>query len=231
MKHPVDLYQLTGPELAALPILVKLGDKDAKKVIRGLDRSKSAPLSRLIIGLGIRHVGDQTAISLAAAFRSISALAGALREELEEVDDVGPKVAKSIRSFFCDDTNRSVIDRLRKHGIDPVDSQGPAPTNSDPDGPLFGEVVVFTGALSITRADATELAEAAGCEVAKSVTKKTTLLVVGDVDLQTLSTGRRKTSKHRKAELLALEGQSIRIIAESDFHSIVATAPREGYAG
>ena len=231
VKHPADLYQLTGPELAGLPIHVKLGYKDAGKVIRGLERSKNAPLSRLIIGLGIRHVGDQTAISLAATFRSISALSEASREELEQVDDVGPKVAESIRSFFYDDTNRRVIDRLRKHGIDPVDTQGTTPINRDHDGPLFGEVVVFTGALSITRADATELAEAAGCEVARDVTRKTTLLVVGDVDLQTLAAGRRKTSKHRKAEVLASEGQSIRIIGESDFHSIVATAPREGYAG
>ena len=127
VKRPVDLYKLTVPELAGLPIPVKLGNKDADKVIRGLERSKNASLSRLIIGLGIRHVGDRTAISLAETFHSMSALAGASREELEEVDDVGPKVAESILSFFSDETNRSMIDRLRQHGIDPVETQTAVP--------------------------------------------------------------------------------------------------------
>ena len=92
----------------------------------------------------------------------------------------------------------------------------------NPDGPLFGEVVVFTGALGIARANAAELAAAAGCEVGTSVTRKTTLLVVGDVDVRKLA-GQNKTTKHRKAEQLALAGQSIRIIGESDFQAIVET--------
>lgn len=226
VKSPADLYQLTVPELAALPEHVRLGDKDAGKVIRGLDRSRHAPLSRLIFGLGIRHVGDQTATSLATAFRSMSALVRAPREKLEEVGDVGPKVAESILSFFRDETNRSVIDGLRRQGVDPVETQDAAPTSSDPDGQLFGETVVFTGTLGITRAEATKLADAAGWKVAGNVTKKTTLLVVGGVDPQKLATGRRKTSKHRKAEQLAVGGQPIRIIGESDFLSRAANATR-----
>jgi len=88
------------------------------------------------------------------------------------------------------------------------------------EGPFFGEVVVFTGALEIPRREAADLAASVGCEVASSVTKKTTLLVVGDVDVQTLS-GHKKSSKHRKAEELIAKGLPIRIIRESDFRELV----------
>jgi len=88
------------------------------------------------------------------------------------------------------------------------------------DGPLTGEVVVFTGALQIPRAQAADLAAEAGCDVAKTVTKKTTLLVVGDQDIQKLA-GHSKSSKHRKAEALIEKGQELRILGESDFQSLV----------
>ncbi|KAB2965495.1 MAG: transposase [Thermoanaerobaculia bacterium] len=89
------------------------------------------------------------------------------------------------------------------------------------DGPLHGEVVVFTGRLSIPRAEAADLAAAVGCDVAAGVTKDTTLLVVGDQDILRLS-GEAKSSKHRKAEALILRGQQLRIVGESDFRRIVA---------
>lgn len=91
----------------------------------------------------------------------------------------------------------------------------------NPDGRLYGEVVVFTGALSLPRHDAAELASRAGCEVADGVTKHTTLLVVGDQDIQKLA-GHEKSSKHRKAEALIAKGQPIRILAERDFAAIVS---------
>jgi DNA polymerase-3 subunit epsilon len=90
----------------------------------------------------------------------------------------------------------------------------------NPDGPLAGESVVFTGALSISRVDAADLAARAGCNVSKGVTKKTTLLVVGDQDIRRLA-GHTKSSKHRKAEDLIQKGQLIRIVAETDFLRIV----------
>ncbi len=93
----------------------------------------------------------------------------------------------------------------------------------DPEGDLFGEVVVFTGALELPRSEAATLAASVGCEVADSVTKKTTILVVGDMDVSKLA-GHEKSSKHRKAEALAAEGHSIRIIRESDFMSLIRTA-------
>ena len=88
------------------------------------------------------------------------------------------------------------------------------------DGPLSGEVIVFTGTLSILHSEAADLAASSGCEVAENVTKKSTMLVVGDVDVTKLA-GNTKTSKHRKAEKLIAEGAPIRIIRETDFKSLV----------
>lgn len=93
--------------------------------------------------------------------------------------------------------------------------------DGNPDGTLNGEVVVFTGALEIPRREAADLAAAVGCEVASSVTKKTTLLVVGDTDVAQLA-GHAKSSKHRKAEVLMAQGVPIRIIGESDFRELVS---------
>ncbi len=109
--------------------------------------------------------------------------------------------------------------------IDPAQSSyGPAiQRDGNPDGPLFGEVIAFTGTLAITRAEAADLAASIGCEVASGVTKKTTLLVVGDMDVMRLA-GHEKSAKHRKAEALAEQGSSIRIIRETDFRELVAGA-------
>lgn len=90
----------------------------------------------------------------------------------------------------------------------------------NPEGPLYGEVMIFTGALTVPRREAADLADAIGCEVADSVTKKTTMLVVGDQDVTKLA-GHDKSSKHRKAEALIEQGQTIRILCESDFLQLV----------
>ena len=91
---------------------------------------------------------------------------------------------------------------------------------ANPEGPLFGNVVVFTGALSIPRQEAAKLAAFAGCEVGAGVTKHTSLLVVGDQDIRVLA-GAEKSAKHRKAELLMTKGQKIRILKESDFERLI----------
>jgi len=103
----------------------------------------------------------------------------------------------------------------------PIDPQGSKPTRSgNPEGELFGEVAVFTGALSMPRREAADMAAQAGCEVVGSVGKTTTLLIVGDQDVRRLA-GREKSSKHRKAEELIAEGQTIRVLAERDFRSLI----------
>ena len=436
VQIPVDLYRLRAKQLAQIRRPIKFGTKSANKVIDSLERSKNASLERLVFGLGIRHVGDRTAELLAKHFCNLDAIMAASIEELEQIEEVGPRIAESVHAFFDTEANLKMIERLRDHGIDPVTEQPPAPifspvvvgakdrqdmkksflaldvetANADlasicsigiaafddgtmseewhtlvdpddefspinkgihgidevmvsgapsygdladklnrklddavvvshgpfdraaitkaaargsvlpprckwlnsatvtrrtwqqfaqrgyglanvcehigytfnhhdaledakaaghvmlaamketgydiddwlsaldkrpgtprhvrptgstkgssvrrqgnPDGPLFGEVVVFTGALRIARADAADLAAAAGCEVGTSVTRKTTLLVVGDVDVRKLA-GQKKSTKHRKAEKLALEGQPIHIIGESDFEAIVKIA-------
>jgi DNA polymerase III subunit epsilon len=89
--------------------------------------------------------------------------------------------------------------------------------DGDPDGPLYGEVLVFTGALSMPRDDAADIAADAGCEVDDNVTKRTTILVVGDQDVSVLADGQTKSGKHRKAEDLIMKGMPIRILRQTDF--------------
>jgi DNA polymerase III subunit epsilon len=110
------------------------------------------------------------------------------------------------------------LERLRL----PMDSQGgePIPRAGNPDGPLHGEVLVFTGALTLSRREAAVLASAAGCTVAAGVTKDTTLLVVGDQDVSKLA-GYKRSAKHRKAERLIGMGQHIRILSETDFRRLL----------
>lgn len=98
----------------------------------------------------------------------------------------------------------------------------------NPDGDLFGEVLVFTGALELLRSEAAELAAGIGCQVAENVTKKTTLLVIGDQDFSKLA-GFEKSSKHRKAEQMVADGYPIRIILETDFKALVKSAHRLPY--
>lgn len=106
----------------------------------------------------------------------------------------------------------------------PIDeSRNQIASSGNPDGPLCGEVLVFTGALSLPRKEAAELAARAGCEVADGVTKHTTVLVVGDQDIRRLA-GEERSAKHRKAEALIAKGQALRIIGESDFQRLVLLA-------
>lgn len=116
------------------------------------------------------------------------------------------------------------LNRVRQP-IDPSNSSSGAAINRDgnPEGELYGEVLVFTGALEIPRHEAADLAAIIGCTVAQGVTKKTTLLVVGDQDITKLA-GKDKSSKHQKAEQLIAKGQQIRIIKESDFKELVTQA-------
>ncbi|MCI5105120.1 MAG: hypothetical protein MRY76_00235 [Pseudomonadales bacterium] len=112
--------------------------------------------------------------------------------------------------------------------IDPnSDTSGRIKREGNPEGALFGEVIVFTGALSLPRVEAAELAARIGCTVGPGVTKKTTMLVVGDQDVSKLA-GSSKSSKHRKAEDLIMSGQPIRILSESDFKEIVFSVESEG---
>jgi len=173
VRSVADLYQLRVEQLLELE---RMGEKSASKIIRNIDRSRSQPLSRVLNGLGIPFVGERTAQILAAHFGSLDEIAKAPIEKLMEAEEVGPKVAESIRQFFQEPRNRELIERLRKAGL-----QFTAPTVHKKSGPLSGLTFVLTGTLpTLKREEAKERIEAAGGKVASTVSSKTNYVVAGE---------------------------------------------------
>ncbi|MDB2239922.1 NAD-dependent DNA ligase LigA [Halorubrum ezzemoulense] len=170
-----DLYDLTAADLAALE---GWGETSAENLIAELDATRDPPLDDFLAGLGIPDVGATTARALAAHFGTLDALLDADEAALREVDDVGPEVAGSIRSFFDREENRAAIAGLRERGVDPE------PFESDAgDGPadaLDGLTFVFTGSLSVPRSEAQAHVEAHGASATSSVSGNTDYLVAGE---------------------------------------------------
>jgi DNA ligase (NAD+) len=165
-----DLYALDQERLLTLE---RMGEKLAQNMLDAIAGSKAPTLARFLNALGIRHVGEATAGALADHFGSVEKLAEATVEGLQEVPDVGPAVAESIRAFFADARNRKVVDKLLDHGIRFKQPE----RKSDR---LKGEVVVFTGGLeTMTRDEARALALENGGKTADSVSKAATLVVAG----------------------------------------------------
>jgi DNA ligase (NAD+) len=198
-----DLYALRLEDLVALE---RLGPKSAGNLLGEIEASKSRGLACLLFALGIRHIGERLAQTLAARFRTLAALEAAGREELVQAEDVGPKVAESILFFFAQPENRELLRRLKEAGVKvriTEETAGPKP--------LAGQVFVVTGTLSgVSRDEARQLLEAQGAEVGSSVTRKTTGLIVGE------SPG----SKLDKARELG-----VRVIAEREFLELVGRKP------
>jgi DNA ligase (NAD+) len=174
---PADLYRLTREQLLPLP---RFGERSADKLLANIAASRAADLTRVIDALGIPQVGHETAQLLASVFGSLDRLAKATEEELNDLEGIGPSVTESIRGFFADDDNRTLIDDLRALGIGcsvraTADGAGEAST-----GKLNGASVVITGTLSKPRRYYEELIERAGGRSADSVTSKVTYLVCGD---------------------------------------------------
>ncbi|MDB9251831.1 NAD-dependent DNA ligase LigA [Halorubrum ezzemoulense] len=170
-----DLYDLTAADLAALE---GWGETSAENLIAELDATRDPPLDDFLAGLGIPDVGATTARAIAAHFGTLDALLDADEAALREVDDVGPEVAGSIRSFFAREENRAAIAGLRERGVDPE------PFESDAgDGPadaLDGLTFVFTGSLSVPRSEAQAHVEAHGASATSSVSGNTDYLVAGE---------------------------------------------------
>lgn len=167
-----DLYRLGLTSLAELD---RMAGKSAQNVLNALERSKSTTLARFIYALGIRHVGESTAKELARHFGSLDALLHASEQQLLEVEDVGPVVARSIMMFVSDPPNLELIAQLRAAGI--TWDEKAAESRSKP---LRGKSFVLTGTLpDLTRDAAAEMIEAAGGKVAGSVSKKTSYVVAG----------------------------------------------------
>lgn len=170
---PADFYKLG---LVTLAELDRMAQKSAQNVLDALQASKATTLARFIYALGIRHVGESTAKSLASHFGKLDALLAASEEQILEVDDIGPVVARSTLGFLADPLNRELIEQLRAAGIHWEESEpGPRATQ------LAGKTFVLTGTLPTLRRDeAQAMIEAAGGKVSGSVSKKTSYVVAGE---------------------------------------------------
>ena len=154
------------------------GKKSAANLVAEIDRGRRADLWRLLHGIGIRHVGEGGARALATAFGQIDAIRRAPLEALETVSDVGPVVARAVRSFFDAPGNAALMDRLAQAGVR-MEDDAPAAGRKGP-GPLAGKTYVITGTLeSMSRVVAAEAILALGAMVSGSVRKKTTGVIVG----------------------------------------------------
>lgn len=175
VKDYADVYRLTAPQLEALE---RMGKKSAAKLLAQIERSRSNELSRLIVGLGIRHVGERAAQALAGAFGSMDAVMRASEEALQQVPEIGPVVAAAVRSYLAEPRNRRVIERLGEAG---VNMTGPLTAHAESvTGPLAGQTFVLTGTLSsLSREEAAGQIERLGGKVVGSVSKKTSYVVVG----------------------------------------------------
>lgn len=168
-----DLYRVRVEQLTALE---RFAQKSAENLVAAIAQSKRQPLSRLLFGLGIRHVGAQAAQLLARHFGSMDALIDATPEQLGAVRGIGEIIAQSVADYFANRTSRALVERLRDRGLTFVEPKAVAA-----DGPLSGMTVVITGTLpSLSRGEATALIEQAGGRVTSSVSKKTTFVVAGE---------------------------------------------------
>jgi DNA ligase (NAD+) len=173
VRTPADLYALGLEDLASLE---RMGEKSAQNLLEQLEKSKRTTLARFIYALGIRNVGEATARDLASHFGALEPLLDADEERLQEVPDVGPVVAMSIRRFFAERHNREVVHALRRAGVRWEEGRRKVATG----GRAAGKSFVLTGTLpNMTRDEATELIQARGGRVTGSVSKKTDYVVAG----------------------------------------------------
>jgi DNA ligase (NAD+) len=173
VRTPADLYSLSAAQLAQLE---RMGEKSAANLIAAIDRSRHTTLPRLLYGLGIREVGEATALALAQHFRTLERLMEADEAAIRQVPDVGPVVAAHVAAFFASEAHRSVIKALREKGVTWPEMAAPSGGAQT----LAGRTFVLTGTLeSMTREQAQEALEARGAKVLGSVSKKTGYLVAG----------------------------------------------------
>lgn len=219
-KSVADIYLLSPDQLALLQKEVTRKKKDGSKetklerllgpievsqLLAEIERSKKAGLARVLMGLGIRFVGERTAELLAQEFGSIDALMEANAEELERVEEVGPRISQAILEFFAQEKNRALVEHLRKAGVEMTAEKKQRSSQ------LAGLTFVLTGTLpTMTRDEAKAKIEAAGGKTAGSVSKKTSYVVAGD----------EAGSKLDKAREL-----SVPVIDEAGLLSLLRTGP------
>ena len=173
VRSPADLYALT---LAQLTQLERMGEKSAANLLTAIDKSRSTTLPRLLYGLGIREVGEATALALARHFGTLERLMRASQQQIEQVPDVGPVVAAHVAAFFASEDHRGMIQALKDHGVNWPDLLPAAPERQ----PLAGRTFVITGTLAgMTRDEAQAALLARGAKLSGSVSKKTSYLIAG----------------------------------------------------
>jgi DNA ligase (NAD+) len=188
LSDVASIYDLKASDLVELE---RWGEKSVANLLSEIQKSKENDLSRLLFALGIRHVGEKAARTLAVRFGSLDRLAEAESAELESAEEVGPNTAAAIVHYFSHPRHRELIERLRRHGLRFESDRQMLPAS----GALSGKNVVITGTLpGVSREEAAERLEAAGARVSGSISKKTDYLIVGE------STG----SKLEKAKSLGV---------------------------
>ena len=194
-----DLYRLTVPKVASLE---RFADLSAKNLVSAIEKSKTAPLPKFITALGIRHVGGQTAISLANKFHSLDALAAAEEEDLLSIPDIGKIVAESILAYFADEDNLKMLAELKELGVAPV-------FHDTSTLPLAGKSYIISGTLAdYGREEAEDKLRELGATVTSSVTKNTTALILGE--------------KPGKSKLDKAEKLGIATLSEAEFLKLIS---------
>ena len=204
VKNFADLYRL---EFGQLVELERMAAKDAANVLDAIEKSKHQPLWRLIAALGIRHIGVQSAQILADRFGSLQALMEAEQEELDSIDQVGPKIAESVYQYFREPRNRKVIDELLAAGVEPVHEAAKR------GGKLAGKTIVVTGTLAnFSRQEIEQAIKQAGGKASSSISKNTDFVLAGE----------NPGSKLDKAKQLG-----VKVISEDEFLKLMGKKASE----
>jgi DNA ligase (NAD+) len=205
--NPADFYELEKEHLLGLD---GWKERSAERFLKSLEESKKTPFEKVLFALGIRHVGETTAKSMARHFKSIDAMAAATREELLAVDDIGEVIADSVLAFFADGVNSDTIERLKTAGLQ-FQMEKEAEQLSDT---LKGKTIVISGNFSISRDEMKALIAAHGGKNSGSVSGKTAFLLAGE---------KAGPEKLKKAESLG-----VRIITEKEFmEEVLGQTPNE----
>lgn len=204
VKGIADLYYLEREKLLTLE---RMGEKSVDNLLKAIERSKQNSLERLLFGFGIRYVGAKGSLILARHFGHLDKILEATQEELEQIDEIGPRMAESIVTYFSNAEVRQTIERLRRKGVNFL-YKGPSNTAiSEESSPFYGKTVVLTGTLhQMSRSEAAAKIEAAGGKVTNSVSRKTDFLIVGE----------KAGSKRKRAEELGIP-----ILNEEEFLALL----------